>query len=65
VTVAAKMGVDLVAFSKFTLPPWFDNLFATHDFLYFTWNAAVTEAEVDLLTGDRQYLDPLVFLFII
>jgi len=57
VGIATKMGIDLVAFSKYNIPPWgWQNPFTAHDFLYFTWNGAVTEAEVDLLTGEQTIL---------
>jgi len=57
VGVASKMGVDLVAFAKFQFPPWgWTNPFVDHNFLYFTWNGVVSEAEINVLTGENRII---------
>jgi len=55
--VAAQMGVNLVALGTFSFQNWgFTNPFTDHGFLYWTWNAACVEVELDVLTGAWKML---------
>jgi len=50
--IAAKMGANLVAMGSFKFQPWAANPLADHNFLYWTWNAACVQVELDVLTGE-------------
>jgi len=53
---AAKAGLLLNAFGSFQFPNWGYSSPFSHEFLYFSWNAAVCEAEIDVLTGEYKML---------
>jgi len=56
IMVAAASGAVLNVMGQFEFKNWGFPHPLSHDFLYYTWNGVVCEAEIDLLTGESKLL---------